>query len=131
MAFPHPFQINESRTDGWLRLSLTGELDRASAQALEERLTPLRVKRARVLLDLSNLDFIDSSGIHLLVQTIGEARLKHWEVEIDPNLSPQVARLFKLVHLDRFVLSQGGPVGAGSKRGPRSAARSRPPAPTP
>lgn len=60
----------------------------------------------RVKLDLSQLDFIDSSGIHLLVQTIGEARLKHWEVVIEPNLSPQVQRLFKLVHLDRFVLNR-------------------------
>lgn len=104
-ATPHPFEIIETRTDGWLRLSLSGELDRAAAPALENRLAPLRVRRTRVRLDLSKLDFIDSSGIHLLVQTIGEARLKHWEVEIDPNLSPPVARLFKLVHLDRFVLS--------------------------
>jgi anti-anti-sigma factor len=105
-ATPTPFQISESRVDGWLRLSLTGELDRAAASQLESRLAPLRVSRARVRLDLSRLDFIDSSGIHLIVQTIGEARLKHWEVEIEPNLSPQVQRLFKLVHLDRFVLNR-------------------------
>jgi anti-anti-sigma factor len=105
-APPTPFEIHESRTDGWLRLSLTGELDRAAAPMLENRLAPLRVKRSRVRLDLSRLEFIDSSGIHLLVQTIGEARLKHWEVEIEPDLSPQVRRLFKLVHLDRFVLSR-------------------------
>ncbi len=37
------------------------------------------------------------------MQTIGEARLKHWKVEIEPQLSPQVQRLFRLVHLDRFV----------------------------
>jgi anti-anti-sigma factor len=105
-APPPPFAISESRTDGWLRLSLTGELDRAAAPQLESRLASLRVNRSRVKLDLSHLDFIDSSGIHLLVQTIGEARLKHWEVEIEPDLSPQVQRLFKLVHLDRFVLNR-------------------------
>lgn len=102
---PPTFNIIESQIDGWLRLSLTGELDRAAAPSLEHRLTRLRVSRSPVRLDLSNLDFIDSSGIHLLVQTIGEARLKHWQVEIEPELSPQVKRLFKLVHLDRFVLS--------------------------
>jgi anti-anti-sigma factor len=101
-----PFEIHETRLDGWLRLSLTGELDRAAAPQLENRLASLRVSRARVRLDLSHLDFIDSSGIHLLVQTIGEARLKHWEVEIEPDLSPQVQRLFRLVHLDRFVLNR-------------------------
>jgi anti-anti-sigma factor len=100
-----PFEIHESRVDGWLRLSLTGELDRGVAPRLESRLASLRVSRAPVRLDLSHLDFIDSSGIHLLVQTIGEARIKHWKVEIEPQLSPPVRRLFRLVHLDRFVLS--------------------------
>lgn len=114
-APPIPFQINETQLDGWLRLSLTGELDRAAAPTLEQRLAPLRVNRVRVRLDLSKLEFIDSSGIHLLVQTIGEARLKHWEVEIESDLSPPVARLFKLVHLDRFVLSHSdrAPLGPG------------------
>lgn len=87
-------------------LSLSGELDRAAAMILEGRLASLRVPRSPVRLDLSHLDFIDSSGIRLLIQTIGEARLKHWDVEIDPNLSPPVERLFRLVHLDRFVLGQ-------------------------
>jgi anti-anti-sigma factor len=106
MTASPPFEILETRTDGWLRLSLTGELDRGAAPTLENRLASLRVSRSPVRLDLSHLDFIDSSGIHLLVQTIGEARLKHWKVEIEPQLSPQVRRLFRLVHLDRFVLNQ-------------------------
>ena len=105
-ATPHPFEIRESRTDGWLRLSLTGELDRASAPMLENRLASLRVVKSPVRLDLSHLEFIDSAGIHLLFQTIGEAKLKRWSVEIEPELAPQVSRLFRLVHLDRFVLNQ-------------------------
>jgi anti-anti-sigma factor len=101
-----PFEIRETSQNGCVCLSLSGELDRAAANQLEDRLTRLRVPRAPVRLDLSGLDFIDSSGIRLLIQTIGEARLKHWDVEIDPHLSPPVERLFKLVHLDRFVLSR-------------------------
>jgi anti-anti-sigma factor len=103
--FP-PFEIQESSEDGWLCLRLTGELDRAGATTLETRLASLRVPRSPVRLDLSGLDFIDSSGIRLLIQTIGEAKIKHWKVEIDPQLSPPVERLFRLVHLDRFVLSR-------------------------
>jgi anti-anti-sigma factor len=106
MATPIPFEIQESSQDGCVCLSLTGELDRAAATTLESRLASLRVPRSPVRLDLSELSFIDSSGIRLLIQTIGEARIKHWDVEIDPNLSPQVERLFRLVHLDRFVLSR-------------------------
>jgi anti-anti-sigma factor len=105
-AAPPPFEIQESSQDGLVCLSLTGELDRFGATLLENRLASLRAPRRPVRLDLSRLDFIDSSGIRLLIQTIGEARLKHWDVEIDPHLSPQVERLFKLVHLDHFVLSR-------------------------
>jgi anti-anti-sigma factor len=103
---PDTFEIHESRKERWLRLSLTGELDRATAPQLESRLAGLRVRRSPVRLDLSKLQFIDSAGIHLLIQTIGEARIKHWELEIEPELTPQVLRVFRLVHLDRFVLQQ-------------------------
>jgi anti-anti-sigma factor len=102
---PPTFAIHESRTDGWLRLSLSGELDRASAPELEDRLARLRAGRSPVRLDLSHLEFIDSAGIHLLFQTIGDAKLKGWELRIEPELSPQVLRLFRLVHLDRFLFN--------------------------
>ena len=105
---PATFDILEADRDGRLCLTLTGELDRSAVPRLEDRLIRLRAVRSPVCLDLSRLEFIDSSGIHLLVQTIGEGRLKRWEVEIDPHLSPQVERLFRLVHLDRFVLSPNG-----------------------
>lgn len=113
MSAPPPptFEIAESRQDGWLRLSLSGELDRLSSRQLEARLASLRVTRSPVRLDLSHLDFIDSTGIHLLIQTIGDARMKAWRVQIEPNVSTQVLRLLKLVHLDHclFEANASGP----------------------
>jgi anti-anti-sigma factor len=105
---PPTFQIAESREDGWVRLSLTGELDRFSTRELEARLASLRATRSPTRLDLSRLDFIDSTGIHLLIQTVGDARMKGWQVRIEPNVSRQVMRLLKLVHLDGFVLEADG-----------------------
>lgn len=109
MTVPPPpsFEIRESHQDGWLRLSLTGELDRFSSRRLEARLTSLRATRSPVRLDLSHLDFIDSTGIHLLIQTVGDARMKGWQIQIEPDVSRQVMRLLKLVRLDRFVLESG------------------------
>jgi anti-anti-sigma factor len=101
---PRPsLKIRETRADGWLRLSLTGDLDLASAPVLDDRLARFRAVKAPVRLDLSKLDFIDSTGIHLLVRTLGEARLKKWELHIERDVSPEVMRLFRLVHLDHFV----------------------------
>jgi anti-anti-sigma factor len=105
---PPTFGIAESREDGWVRLSLTGELDRFSTRELEARLASLRATRSPTRLDLSRLDFIDSTGIHLLIQTVGDARMKGWQVRIEPNVSRQVMRLLKLVHLDGFVLEADG-----------------------
>ena len=113
MSGPRPtFEIDESRKDGWVRLGLTGELDRFSSRELEARLASLRATRSPVALDLSRLDFIDSTGIHLLIQTVGDARMKAWQVRIEPNVSQPVMRLLKLVHLDRFVLEAGGPAAS-------------------
>jgi anti-anti-sigma factor len=116
MSGPPPpiFRIAESREDGWVRLSLTGELDRFSTRELEARLASLRATRSPTRLDLSRLDFIDSTGIHLLIQTVGDARMKGWQVRIEPNVSRQVMRLLKLVHLDGFVLEADG-TGLGEK----------------
>ena len=54
--------------------------------------------------DLSRLDFIDSLGIHLLIRTIGEARIKGWSFQIEPEVAPRVMSLLRLVHIDHFVL---------------------------
>ena len=105
MEPPPTFEIYETHDNGWHRLSLTGELDMGSAPMLEDRLARLRATRSPVRLNLSQLEFIDSTGIHLLVRTIGDAKIKAWELKIERDVSPQVMRLFRLVRLDRFVSS--------------------------
>jgi anti-anti-sigma factor len=97
------FRIHESRMNGHLRLSLTGKLDLAATPVLDDRLARLRARKSPVGLDLSNLDFIDSTGLHLLVRTVGDARIKRWQLRIEPEVAPQVMRLLRLVHLDRFI----------------------------
>jgi anti-anti-sigma factor len=103
MTAPPNLEIYESRTHDGLRLSLAGALDIASTPLLKDRLAPLRARKLPVRLDLSNLNFIDATGLHLLVRTVGDARIKHWHLRIEPRLNPQVMRLFKLVHLEGFV----------------------------
>ena len=97
MTQPPTFEIHESHVDGSLRLSLTGELDLSSTRVLEDRLARLRALRTPVRLDLSRLEFIDSTGIHLLIRTVGDARIKHWNVRIEPDVSRPVMSLFKLL----------------------------------
>lgn len=71
-------------------------------------MTRHRAVKSPVRLDLSKLDFIDSTGLNLLVRTVGDARIKHWRFIIEPELTPQVLGLFKLVQLEHFLLDADG-----------------------
>ena len=101
------FDIHESPEGNGLRLTLTGELDLGSTPTLDDRLTRLRAKKTAVMLDLSKLQFIDSTGLHLLIRAVGDARIDGWQLQIDPDVAPRVMRLFKLVHFDRLILPGG------------------------
>ena len=101
---PSNLEIHERRTRHGLRLRVTGELDIATTPILEDRLARLRATSSPVRLDLSSLDFIDSTGIHLLVRIVGDARAHHWQLQIDPDLAPQVKHVLKLTGLDQIVM---------------------------
>ena len=105
-----PFEIRESTTSGVLRLSLTGVLDRLSAPILEDRLSRLRALKAPVCLDLSSLEMIDSAGIRVLIQSVGDARLKRWPLQIERELlTPQVLSTFRLMHVERLFDHESRP----------------------
>jgi anti-anti-sigma factor len=102
-----PFAIHQLQDQDQVRLSLEGELDLASTPLLDDRLTRLRAKKRAVRLDLSRLEFIDSTGLRLLIRAVGDARASGWHLEISGDLAPTVRGLFKLVHFDQFVGADG------------------------
>jgi len=96
------FEIEESQGGAPITLSLRGELDMGSTRILDDRLTRLRAKKRAVVLDLAELQFIDSTGLHLLVRVMADARTDGWSLSIAPEVSPTVRRLFALVHFNPF-----------------------------
>ena len=97
------FAICESEEDGGTRVTLTGELDLATAPVLRDRLNQSRADRRDVRLDLSNLQFIDCAGIHVLIRAFNDAQSDGVRLEVEGNLAPQVKRMAKLTHQGRFV----------------------------
>ncbi len=80
-------------------LALKGELDVSSSAALEEELQ--RVNGASVIvLDLTDLEFIDSTGLGVLVKTHQRLREEGDQLAIVEG-SGQVKRLLELTGLDR------------------------------
>jgi anti-sigma B factor antagonist len=92
------FEIRESvDDDGAARLTLIGELDIAVADDVEERLRRLRESGREVRLDLSQLDFIDSSGVRAIVLGLKHARQGGHVLEVDRQISPTVQRMIEIM----------------------------------
>jgi anti-anti-sigma factor len=95
-------------------LRLEGELDLASAALLERELErDEAVEASAVLLDLRELQFIDSSGLRTLFSAHERARQRRQRFAVTPG-SPQVQRLLAITrtgdHL-RVVESAGELLG--------------------
>ena len=67
MDFVEPFTIDLDERADRVVLTPRGELDMASAPELEQAEMPKLQERAWVVLDLRSLDFIDSSGLRVVV----------------------------------------------------------------
>jgi anti-anti-sigma factor len=92
------FEIRETvEGDGALRVALIGELDIAVADAVEHRLRQHREDGRPVRLDLSQLDFIDSSGVQTVLLGIKHARRSGRELEVDSRVSATVERLVDMM----------------------------------
>lgn len=68
---PVPFAVDSETLDGGVRaFTVHGELDMSTAPELESRLEEaLAAPEASILLDLCDCEFIDSTGIALIVRT--------------------------------------------------------------
>ena len=79
-----------------VRVSPVGELDLATAPTLDACLAELRDSGSRQLIvDLSQLDFIDSTGLQLLLQYDAEARQDGFSFALTSG-PPAVQRVFEL-----------------------------------
>jgi len=87
------FRIEEERRDGVVVLSLHGDLDLASADAVAQRLDTLAGAAETVLLDLDGLAFMDSSGLRVVLQAAETSRTSDWSFSLTPG-SEQVRNLF-------------------------------------
>jgi anti-anti-sigma factor len=106
-SFPH-FQVEEQYEGGRLRLTLVGELDLASSPSLEAVLIGLKAANRAVCLDLSQLEFIDSSGIRVLFRAIEDAHDSDWDFRIADGVPRPVMQVMKLVGLDRLIVEHAG-----------------------
>ena len=89
--------------DDVVRLTLLGDLDVAVAETLTTRLAELKEVGRPVRLDLSELAFIDSSGIQAVIVALTDARWVGWRLEVAPGVSPSVERAAQIVGIAQVL----------------------------
>jgi anti-sigma B factor antagonist len=89
-------EVRRSKQGGICRVSLCGELDIANAGTAKEALDEaLDDSTEAVVIDMRELEFIDSSGIALLVSILGREDGRP-QLEFVPSESPSVTRVLEL-----------------------------------
>lgn len=82
-------------------LSIGGALDALTAPQLRAELDQLSaLRQAAITIDLSGLDFIDSSGVAVLVSLYKRVRTMQGTVSV-VGIRDQPLAIFRLLHLDR------------------------------
>jgi anti-sigma B factor antagonist len=67
---PAPFKVRSEQLDGVFVIAVEGELDMNTAADLERELEgPVSAAESPLLIDLSRCEFIDSTGIALIVRS--------------------------------------------------------------
>jgi anti-sigma B factor antagonist len=92
---PPEFAVGE-REDGDLRIVRpAGELDIATAPRLERALLDGRGRGDRVVLDLADLEFIDSTGLRVIIRAVEAAERGGWDLRLRPGPTA-VHRVFEI-----------------------------------
>jgi anti-sigma B factor antagonist len=103
---PPPFRIEVKPDREAVRVCPVGDVDLATADRLRAQIDELvRTGIERVILDLREVSFLDSAGVHVLIDADSCARADGWQLLL---VKPpwNVARVIELVGLDerlRFV----------------------------
>ena len=103
-----PYHYEVKGREGLLMIRLYGEVDHHSARPLREELDRLILQKQprRLVLDLSAIEFMDSSGLGLLM---GRLRLMQElrGVMVLENPNPRIRKILRLAGMERFFEIDG------------------------
>ena len=103
---PGPFDVEVQRTPGRLHVRPMGDLDIATVDRVRTAVAAREAGEA-LELDLSGLEFLDTSGLQLLVELHRDARADGHELSIVRG-THNVHRVFEMAGLDRVLPFTGG-----------------------
>ena len=75
-------------------------LDAANTLAFKQAVGPLILDARRLVIDLGNVRFVDSSGCGVLLWCLRQARENGGDLKLI-GVNPRVSELFRIIRLDR------------------------------
>jgi anti-sigma B factor antagonist len=93
----------EIRTEGErATLELSGEISAGAETGLQEAYAEVRESSRMILLDFSAVDYINSTGIALIVGILAEARRRGQQVQA-AGLADHYREIFRITRLSDFM----------------------------
>jgi anti-anti-sigma factor len=94
---PRRFAMRSERTGGDERVSLLGEMDLSVVGSVDREMQRAEAGDAsRIVLDLAELEFLDASGIRLLLHLNARSKGNGGRLRITRASAPQVQRVIDL-----------------------------------
>lgn len=93
--------LDVSQRDGWAVLGVSGEVDVATAPRLREKLIGLVTDgQYRIVVDLEGVEFLDSTGLGILVGALKRVRTHEGELALVCT-QPRVLKVFEITNLTK------------------------------
>jgi anti-anti-sigma factor len=78
MPVPDLFHVSSEPLEDAIIVRATGEVDMSTIEVLRHELDTARAEAATALLDLSEVTFMDSTGLHLLLEASHTSAVSDW-----------------------------------------------------
>jgi anti-anti-sigma factor len=96
---PKSFQVSLDDRGSVVVVRVRGEVDTATAPQMGQAIDAQLARRRRVVLDLSEVEFMDLHGLAVLMRASRRTRVEGGSFAVD-RPAPCVLRLFELVRMD-------------------------------
>jgi anti-sigma B factor antagonist len=95
--------VRVEHLQGWAVARVAGEVDIATAPRLREQLIGLISDgQAQIVLDLDEVDLLDSTGLGVIVGVLKRARTQGGDLRLVCN-RPAIRKIFEITALDRSM----------------------------
>ena len=99
--------VNFNKTDDKWNVALQGEFDIYTATKLKESLSVINEENIKdVVINMQNLEYIDSTGLGILVGVLKRLKQKEKDIYI-LNTKPNVKKIFTITGLDKIFKLEG------------------------